>query len=240
MILADQPTIFGPSVTAALSSKSDGNLKFGLADDEQVLLNRKNFLAKLGIPLHQTSLVGVTYQTDDFAKYRIVDATDQSAGMEKVPISGHADALIVTRPNHALFLPLADCAGVIIFDPRHEVLMVSHLGRHSVEQQGAIKSINYLTDYFDSIPKDLAIWISPSVGKATYPLRAFNGKSLQEVILEQLHEAGVDQTHIQASPIDTAHDNNYFSHSQFLAQKDTSQGRFAIVAMMTTQGEPAI
>lgn len=35
MIAADQPTIFGDKVIAALSSREDGNLKFGLDDDKK-------------------------------------------------------------------------------------------------------------------------------------------------------------------------------------------------------------
>ena len=64
--------------------------------------------------------------------------------------------------------------------------MVSHLGRHSVEQNGAVKSIEYLTDKCGANAKDILVWVSPSVGRATYPLTAFEGRSLREVIREQL------------------------------------------------------
>lgn len=70
MITSDQPTIFPDTIVAALSSKGDGNLKFGLEDDKKTLANRKQFLQKAGIDIHHTSLVGITYDTDDFTKYR--------------------------------------------------------------------------------------------------------------------------------------------------------------------------
>lgn len=231
MILADQPTIFADEVVAALSSKSDGNLKFGIGDDATVLANRKAFLQKAGIDITHTTLVAVTYDTDDFTKYQIVTAEDKATGMLEPTTTQHADALVTRDPHHALFLPLADCAGLIIYDLAQKLLMVTHLGRHSVEQDGALQSVRYLQENYQSNPDDLLVWISPSVGKATYPLEAFGGKSLQEVILEQLARAGVRRNHIEASQIDTAHSETYYSHSEFLKGND-EPGRFAIVAQM--------
>lgn len=239
MIAAHQPTIFGNKVVAALSSKEDSNLKFGLDDDETTLQNRRAFLERAGIDIEHTSLVGITYDTDNFAKYRVATIDDKSVGMLRANMEKHVDALVVRDQNHALFLPIADCAGVILYDPIKEALMVSHVGRHSAEQQGARRSVEYLRDVCASNPANILVWISPSVGKATYPLNAFDGQSLQEVIRTQLSEAGVAERNIETSGIDTAHDENYYSHSQFLKGND-EQGRFAIVAMMREQGEPAI
>ncbi len=240
MIAADQPTIFGDKVLAVLSSKEDGNLKFGLGNDDETLANRRAFLGKAGIDIAHTSLVGITYDTDDFAKYRVALAKDKAVGMLRTDMDRHVDALVVTQPGHALFLPLADCAGAVLYDPVKKVLMVSHLGRHSVEQRGAKKSVEYLKEQLDVNPRDLQVWISPSVGSATYPLHAFDGRSLQAVIVEQLREAGVSSAGIEASTVDTASDANYFSHSEYLKGNEAKAGRFAVVAMMMPgQGEPA-
>lgn len=240
MIAADQPTILGDKVLAVLSSREDGNLKFGIGDDARALANRKGFLDKIGVDINHTSLVGITYDTDDFTKYRIATVDDKSIGMLKQDMTKYVDALVVREPGHALFLPLADCAGVILHDPKTRVLMLSHLGRHSVEQGGAATSVEYLKETCDVDPSNLLAWISPSVGRATYPLNAFNGNSLQDVIIKQLQEAGVASDHIEASSVDTAYDENYYSHSQYLKGNQTEAGRFAVVAMMIEQGEPAI
>lgn len=239
MIQADQPTIFGRGVIAAVSSKQDGNLKFGVADDAETLENRQRFLNTLGIDINHTSLVGITYDTDDFAKYRIASLHDKTVGMLVSNMTQHVDALVVDQPNHALFLPLADCVGAVLYDPMRKLLMVSHLGRHSVEQEGAGKSVRYLVENFGIKPTDLLVWLSPAVGKATYPLTAFSGKSLYEVIVGQLTGVGVKQENIEVSDVDTATDKNYYSHSQYLKGNEAEKGRFAIVAMMIGQGEPA-
>ncbi|HJP81086.1 MAG TPA: laccase domain-containing protein [Candidatus Saccharimonadales bacterium] len=240
MIASDQPTIFPSSLRAAVSSRSDGNMKFGLAAPHEVRANRQKFLIEASIDPANTTLVAITYDTDDFAKYRVVSEHDKSVGMTGSEGVVHADALVVDQPNHALFLPLADCVGAVFYDPIRAVLMVSHLGRHSVEIFGGAKSVEYLVTNHAVHPEDLLVWLSPAVGSATYPLHAFNNKSLHEVITEQLIGAGVLKDHIEMSMVNTATSEEYFSHSEFLKGRRSEQGRFAIVAMMTEQGEPAI
>ena len=239
MIKKDQPTIFGAAVIAGVSSVDDGNMKFGVGNDAGVTENRRRFLDELGIDPHHTTRVTITYNTDDFAKYRIVTHRDKADGMYDDDVSDYADALVVNQPDHALFLPIADCVGAILYDPKKRVLMVSHLGRHSVEISGATKSVHYLVQQYGCKAKNILVWLSPAVGSATYPLNKFDGKSLHDVIKMQLNFAGVLDDHIEVSVIDTANDDNYFSHSQFLKDATNPSGRFAVVAMMIAQGEPA-
>jgi copper oxidase (laccase) domain-containing protein len=238
MIKSDQPTIFGNAVTAAISSVHDGNMKFGIGSSAEVEENRREFLRAAGLDIARTTLVSITYDTDDFAKYRIVADSEKQAGMTGEVTAAHADALVTSQPGHALFLPLADCIGVILYDPKNRVLMVSHVGRHSAEIDGARRSVKYLKDVFSSDPGELKVWLSPGVGKATYPLHRFGGKGLQEVILDQLHASGVAAANIETASIDTAESDDYYSHSQHL-KGNGQPGRFAIVAEMRGQGEPA-
>jgi len=232
MIATDQPTIFGDKVVVGLSSIDDGNMRFG-QDDAAVRGNREEFLRRLDIDPLQATLVRVTYaDITDFTRYYIAGDEQQGEGMLESEMSLSADALVAVRPDHALFLLLADCTGAVIYDPVNRVLMVSHLGRHSVEMGGAAQSINFLQKEFDSNPRDLLVWLSPAVGAETYPLHAFDDHSLHEIITEQLLAAGVTSGHIEASTIDTADSDNYFSHSEFKAGNRPDDGRFAIVAMM--------
>jgi copper oxidase (laccase) domain-containing protein len=240
MIGSDQPTIFGEDVIAVVSSKSDGNLRFNRGDDTQTLQNRLAFFQKVGIDPNDATLVQVSYaDPNDFARYQIVVDDHKGEGILDAESDTIADALVTTAPGHALFLPLADCVGVILYDTDKHILMVSHVGRHSAEVNGAMKSVQYLKDNFATNPKDIKVWLSPAVGKATYPIHAKAGKGLHEVIREQLNEANVLATNIEASPVDTAQSDDYFSHSQFILGERDLDGRFAIVAQMREQGEPA-
>lgn len=240
MIASDQPTIFGTNVKAAVSSVSDGNMRFGRGNDEETFQNRLAFLHAAGIDPEHTTLVQVTYDNPEhFARYVVATDDSKGEGMFAPRSSTVADALVATQPGHALFLPLADCAGIILHDSAQGVLMVSHVGRHSAEIDGAKLSVEYLKSRCGVDPKNLKAWVSPAVGKATYPLRAKDGKSLHEVIREQLTAVGVTDENMEFSAVDTAADHEYFSHSQFLAGARDMDGRFAIVAEMRAQGEPA-
>lgn len=233
MIASDQPTIFGDAVVVGLSSVDDGNMRFGRGDDDAVRANREEFLRQLGVDPLETTLVQITYtDATDFARYYIVDEESQGEGILEQGARLHADALVVTRPDHALFLLIADCVGTVIYDPRNKILMVSHIGRHSAEIEGARRSVAYLQDEFGSEPADLLVWLSPAVGPETYPLHAMDNRGLHEVIIDQLLSTGVTSDHIEASTVDTADSDNYYSHSEFVAGNRSEDGRFAIVAMM--------
>jgi copper oxidase (laccase) domain-containing protein len=233
VIIDDQPRIFANKIIAGMSSTRDGNIGFLRGDYDQTLQNRLKFLAKVGIDPYHTTLLRVTYEnTEHFSRYHIVEDKDKAIGMFDVSYELVADALVTTQFGHALFLPLADCGGAIIYDAKQRILMVSHLGRHSTEEQGALKSVHYLVDTFHSQLDDLLVWLSPAVGKAAYPLKNMEGKSLHEVLLGQFLAANIPKNNIEVCPVDTAIDSNYFSHSQFLKGDSSKDGRFAIIAMM--------
>lgn len=115
--------------------------------------------------------------------------------------------------------------------------MLSHLGRHNLEQYGGTKCVDYLVREFGADPKNLTVWLSPAAGKENYPLYSFDNRGLHDVAIAQLNKAGVPLGNIVASPIDTAIDQNYYSHSQFKSGKRSADGRFAIVAIMLQAGD---
>lgn len=233
MIANDQPTIFGEEIIAAVSSRKNGNIGLLRGGREAALKNRLQFLEQVGIDPDHATLLRVIYDNaEHFTRYNIVEDTHKGEGIFTSDYNLIADALVTTQPGHALFLPLADCVGAIIYDQKKQILMVSHLGRHSTEEQGALKSIQYLTDSFHADPKDVLVWLSPAAGKAGYPLKNMQDRGLHEVLLEQLLGANVPRSNIEISRTDTTKDENYFSHSQFLAGNKTKDGRFAIVSMM--------
>lgn len=240
MIASDQPTIFNDDVIVALSSIQDGNMSLKHDEKHDALENRKAFFEKIDVDINNATLLQISFDgVVDFARYKTLTDAQKMEGMFDRQSTTIADALVVTKPGHAIFLPIADCAPTVLYDAKHHVLMVSHLGRQSVEVEGAKKSVEYLEREFGTDPRDLKIWIGPAVGKHIYPLYNLDNKGLHEVILEQLHEANVSDSNIEVSLIDTAKNENYFSHSEFLKSDNASDGRFAVVAAMRVQGEPA-
>jgi copper oxidase (laccase) domain-containing protein len=213
------------------SRATDGSMKSSDQSHLSVLPNRQKFLEKNKLSIDETTLVRLTYDGDDYTRYKVVSDNDKGDGITRDP-SIVADGLVTNAPGHALFLPLADCIGAVIHDPVKHVLMLSHLGRHNLEQFGGTKSIEFLIESFDCDPKDITAWLSPAAGKEHYPLFAFANRCMHEVATEQLLKAGVTQEHITCSPIDTTKDKNYFSHSEYLKGHRDTDSRFAVVAVM--------
>lgn len=215
------------------STRSDGSMK-SVHDSNTDDANqaRIDFLRKNNITPESTTLVSLKYKGDNYCRY--ITADDQHKGDG---ITGEStitdDAIVVTQLDHALFLPLADCIGAVIYDPTKNILMVSHLGRHNLEQFGGTRSIEFLQKFHNVNPSDLIVWLSTAAGKTNYPLFKFKNRSLHEVATEQLTKAGVLTKNIEASPIDSSLDKNYYSHSQFLKGKQEDDGRFCIVAIIT-------
>jgi len=125
-----------------------------------VLSKRSVFLNRNNIQPDDATLVQVVYETDDFCRYITLSSKDKGDGITRPPTYA-ADALVVTEPGHALFLPLADCVGVVIYDHVKNILMLSHLGRHNLEQSGGSKCIEYLIKKHDVNPKKLGYLAKP-------------------------------------------------------------------------------
>ena len=214
------------------STVADGSMK--IIDEEtrqSVMENRDKYLKKNGIDPENTILVKIIYETSDFCKYKAVKTSDRGDGFSR-PSSITADALCTDEYETALFLPIADCIGAVIYSEQNHALMVSHLGRHSIEQNGAFKSVQYFMEQYSLKPEDISIWMSPSVGKETYPLHNYNNQSLNEVARKQFMQAGVKKNKIQDESIDVANHPDYYSHSSFLKGNQPEDGRFAIVAVI--------
>ena len=153
-----------------------------------------------------------------------------------------ADALYTETAGIGLFLPVADCIATVIYDPKRRALMLAHLGRHSTVAQLMTRAIRYFVER-GSQAKDLQIWMSPSITQKNYRMDYFDHASdinwqnfcrqtadgiyldMQGFNCSLAVQAGVPGDNIFISPIDTADDPNYFSHSA----GDTG-GRFAVLA----------
>ena len=223
MIAADQPTIFPDTVLVAVSSVGDGSMKDGTdLHGADAARNRREFMKLCGVDPDRAAIHFADYETDEYCIYKTA-----------VPgLMPGADGATTGHVGQPIFLPLADCVGAVIYDPVHHALMVSHLGRHSTQQFGGTKSIEYMVKQYGVSPEELLVWLGPSPNGTVYPLWAFESRSFTDVLLKQIMKAGVPAENIEMSSVDTATNPNYFSHSQFLKGEQTVDGRYAIVAML--------
>lgn len=219
------------SAFVAISQVEDGSMYVPSDQtNKQAIVSRKSWLSQVGLNIANTTRLHISYDTDDFCRYRIVDEKDKGEGMTDAG-RHYADALVTTTVGHALFLPVADCVATTIFDAEHGVLMLSHLGRHSLEQDGGVKSVEFLQREFGSRPEHLQVWLGPAPNKAAYPIFKLDGRGMKEAALEQLNRAGVILKNITDNDADTVTDDRYFSYSEFIKGYQP-EGRFAMVAVM--------
>ncbi len=240
MIAHDQPTCFPDTVVAAVSSRQDGTVldrTLRNRHDPAIVENRRSICSQADIVYEHCVYQIITYNEDDtFDCIGEVDRPD-TEGV-------HADVLYTETPGVGLFLPIADCVGTVMYDTRRNAIALAHIGRHASIAKTMQKTVEFFKQK-GSVPSDLTIWMAPSVGKANYVLEHFDhmadedwkhyaSKESDGVHLDLTgytaalaEKAGVPNANIHVSPVNTATDSNYFSHSQ----GDVS-GRFAVVAQI--------
>ena len=242
MITADQPTCFPSDLLVAVSSKDDGTMLNRIRGRHvaEVLNNRRRFCDQLGINYDDVVYHVISYdQAQTFDTIADVTETDTVKHNNE---GIFADALYTEAAGVGLFLPVADCIATVIYDSKRRALMLAHLGRHSTVAQLMTRAIQYFVEH-GSQAKDLQIWMSPSITQKNYRMDYFdhvddtNWQNFCRQTADGIYldmqgfnrslaiRAGVPGDNIFISPIDTADDSNYFSHSS----GDTG-GRVAVVA----------
>ena len=244
MIAADQPTCFPSDVLVAVSSKDNGTMLDRIRGRHvaEVLDNRWRFCDQIGINYDD-----VVYHVISYDQAQTFNATIEVTETDTVKYNNEgifADALYTEVAGVGLFLPVADCIATVIYDLKRRALMLAHLGRHSTVAQLMSQAVQYFVEH-GSQAKDLQIWMSPSITQKNYCMDYFDHandtnwhnfcrQTADGIYLDMQGfnrllaiQAGVPADNIFISPIDTADDPNYFSHSS----GDTA-GRIAVVAMM--------
>jgi len=242
MITADQPVCFPPDLLVAVSSKNDGTMLNRIRGRHvaEVLENRRRFCDHIGVTYED-----VVYHVISYDQGQTFDNIAEVTETDTVKYNNEgifADALYTETAGIGLFLPVADCIATVIYDPKRRALMLAHLGRHSTVAQLMTRAIQYFVEH-GSQAKDLQIWMSPSITQKNYRMDYFNHadeiswqnfcrQTADGIYLDMQGfnrslavQAGVPVENIVISPIDTADDPNYFSHSS----GDTG-GRVAVVA----------
>ncbi len=242
MIAADQPACFPSDLLVTVSSKDDGTMLNRIRGRHvaEVLDNRRRFCDQIGINYDDIVYHVISYDQGQ--------TFDTIADVTKADTTRHnsegifADALYTEAAGVGLFLPVADCIATVIYDPKRRALMLVHLGRHSTVAQLMSRAVRYFVER-GSQAKELQIWMSPSITQKNYRMDYFDYRDdlkwqdfchqtadgiyldMQGFNHSLAIQAGVPSDNIFISPIDTADNPNYFSHSS-----GDIGGRFAVVA----------
>lgn len=243
MIATDQPTCFSDDVLVRISSREDGTVldrAVGI-HNPTIVTNRTRFCDRQGVSYGDVVYQRIIYdahQTYD----RIADVDERHTCKHVDEVA--ADALVTSSTGVGLLLPVADCVATVLYDVRMRRLALAHLGRHSTQAGLMAKLLAHMRAQ-GSDPRDIIIWMAPAVQRASYRMEYFDDADtpqwqgycesrdggyyldLPGYNRARALEAGVLAEHIHLSPIDTATNPNYFSHSQ-----GDVTGRFAVLVQL--------
>jgi YfiH family protein len=226
-----QPAIFAPfreQLVAAESTRHGGvsappyaSLNLGLYtgdDPAAVRENRRRFFAALGFTPEQAAGARQVHG----ARVHHVEAPGHYEGY---------DALITDQTGLLLTVTVADCAPVLVFDPRQGAVAAIHAGWRGTAAGIVEKTMRELTNRFGSRPVDCYAYIGTCIDECAYevdadvadhfprPHKRWDGDrhkfylDLKGANRSQLLDAGVPAVQIGLSPYSTVVDNrDYFSH----------------------------
>lgn len=164
----------------------------------------------------------------------------QNTGWKEVP---SADAMITNKAGTALMVKLADCQGVILFDPARRVVATAHCGWRGNVKSILGKVVKRMTEEFGSSPSVLFAAVSPSLGPCCaefnehfkiFP-KVYNKWMVRENYFDlwaisrwQLLDAGLREENIEVAGICTRCRTDLF----YSYRGEGKTGRFATVAML--------
>ena len=228
-----------PTLLAAFTSKAHGNLAFHVEDDPlDVARNHAQLAKDLGYTKEKLVFMKQIHSN----RVHLVTSHDS---FETPPIS---DALITNKKNIPLMVMMADCSGVLFYDPVAEAIGVAHAGRAGAFFNIVKNVIEKMQAEFGSKPQDIYVWVSASIGSCCYEVGeeivqealaldldyAIHTKErchfldINAILRKQLLSQGIIEQKIDFTDICTA--CNTSTHYSYRAEGLT--GRFAGVIML--------
>jgi YfiH family protein len=253
----------GRGVDAFVSTRTGGvsaspyaslNLGLGVGDEPAAVLdNRRRLFSALGLSLER-SVWGEQVHGDGVAAAAAADAGRGSVEQEaRIP---QADALVTDVAGLTLCVTLADCAPLVLYDPRRAAVGLAHAGWRGAVARIASRVVEAMRSSFGSDPADILAAIGPSIGPRGYEVgeevvdraRDAFGERARRVLEPlaggrarfdlwaantlDLEEAGVEPRRIEVAGISTAETpDRFYSH-----RAEGRTGRF--IAAVTLPGSP--
>jgi len=211
------------------------NLGFSSGDNPiQVSKNRETLSSTLGI--FPDNLVTSRQVHGD--NIRII-----TEGMIKADLSFNripketGDGMVTNLPNVCLTVIIADCAPVMLYDPKNNVVGIAHAGWRGTIKRVSQRVLEAMLKEYDCNPGDIVAGIGPSIGPCCYQVggevvaevkkylgggqglisrETSDGKGyfdLWEANRKQLLEMGIPERNIEVSNLCThCHHDMFFSY----------------------------
>ncbi|MDL2259974.1 polyphenol oxidase family protein [Deltaproteobacteria bacterium OttesenSCG-928-K17] len=213
----------------------DGALHLAFNDrlpHEQVRTNIRRVEEALGLP--GLALVRQTHS----ANVTVVRPQDDYHPQGPDEIRQDCDAMIAPEPGVGLLIRLADCQGIILYDPRTGVLGLVHSGWRGSVRNILGATVDLMAEH-GAAPADIRAGISPSLGPCCAEFVNYRQElpeSFQEFMIrpnhfdfwaisrKQLTDKGLAPNNIEAAGICTKCSAEFFSYRR------GDWGRFGVAA----------
>jgi len=220
-------------ITHRFTTKKDGNLAFHVGEKRESVLQNHTRLAK-SMNYRRDTLVHMKQIHSD-----IVKEVESGDDFEHPPT---CDALITDKKRTPLMVMVADCAPILFYDIKKEVIAVAHAGRAGAFCNIVSNVIESFEHDFSSHRENIFVTVGASiqeccyeVGKEVckeaeslnfaYAISKTKNKyhlNISKIILKQLLDAGIKKEQIDISKSCTCCCEELFSY-----RREHTTGRFA-------------
>ncbi|MDF1882888.1 peptidoglycan editing factor PgeF [Sulfurimonas sp. SAG-AH-194-C21] len=229
-----------PNLTQGFTTKDNGNIAFHVNDNKIKVIQNHKKLAKL-----------LSYKLDSLVHMKQVHKTEVKIVKTRdnfyTPLT--CDALITDKKNIPLMVMVADCAPLLFYDVKKEVIAVVHAGRAGSFKNIVKATLDSFKDDFDSNIDDVYVSIGPSIKECCYKVGSEvyeQAKSLElnfaiskkensyflnifQILHKQLVQNGVKEENIEFSSLCTSCNTKEF----FSYRAEGQTGRFCGLLMLS-------
>lgn len=136
------------------------NVSFEVGDSEgNVIKNRDKMLSFLGV------------DRNSLASMRQIHS-DNVQRITEPGVYPQTDALMTSSPGIVLAVTVADCLPILIHDPTNEIIAAIHTGWRGALQSIVSKSVDKMSQSFNSDPKDLIVYVGAGAGSCCYEVQS--------------------------------------------------------------------
>ena len=150
----------------AFSRRGNGQMSFKRADTETVKNNRESFLNEHGLDIDRI----VAPELIHGARVTEVKTEHVGSGSRETNWIVGADGLVTTNNDVLLLTTHADCAPLVIYDPKNQVLGQAHAGWRGLAEGIVENLVRVVHSKNGRHPSNLYAWIGPAIRACCYPV----------------------------------------------------------------------
>lgn len=240
-----------PELVHGVATADFGNMSFNWGRYDEVRANRKQFFDSLGVSEENVAVASLIHGNT----IRGVTTAERGRGIIKPEESLEADILITAEPDTFLFMVVADCLALFLFEPEKQVCALAHAGWKGVEARVPETVVQVMADRFGCDRTKILVGMSPArqAASSRFPteqvaqkqmpgwepyLREVNNETEVDFVqyaYDQFVAVGVETDNIERSLADTKTDHRFFSHRRSI-ETNEPEARFGCLIGFTALG----